>query len=70
MKQNILEFDWDVLIKREPDIDKACIDFTNAILTVSEECIPRLLLDVMIEFGSIQIFGGRCENETDSAENT
>jgi hypothetical protein len=41
MKQKILEFDWDALIKREPDIDKACINFTNVILSVSEECIPR-----------------------------
>jgi hypothetical protein len=40
MKQKILEFDWDALIKREPDIDKACINFTNVILSVSEECIP------------------------------
>jgi hypothetical protein len=30
----------------------------------------RLLLDVMIKYGSIQIFGGRYVNETDSAENT
>jgi hypothetical protein len=29
MKQKILEFDWDALIKREPDIDKACINVTN-----------------------------------------
>ena len=41
MKQKFLEFDWDALIKREPDIDKACINFTNVILSVSEECIPR-----------------------------
>jgi hypothetical protein len=41
MKQTILEFDWDALIKREPDIDKACINLTNVILSVSEECIPR-----------------------------
>jgi hypothetical protein len=41
MKPKILEFDWDALIKREPDIDKACINFTNVILSVSEECIPR-----------------------------
>ena len=41
MKQKSLEFDWDALIKREPDIDKACINFTNVILPVSEECIPR-----------------------------
>jgi hypothetical protein len=31
MKQNFWEFDWDALIKREPDIDKACINFTNVI---------------------------------------
>ena len=36
MKQTILN-----LIKREPDIDKACINFTNVILSVSEECILR-----------------------------
>ena len=30
----------------------------------------RLLLDVMIKYGSIQIFGGRYVNETDSTENT
>ena len=41
MKQKNLEFDWDALIKREPNIDKACINFTNAILSVSEEYIPR-----------------------------
>jgi hypothetical protein len=41
MKQKLLEFDWDALIKREPDIDKACVNFTNVILSVSEECIPR-----------------------------
>ena len=41
MKHKIWEFDWDALIKREPDIDKACINFTNVILSVSEECIPR-----------------------------
>ena len=41
MKHTILEFHWDALIKRELDIDKACINFTNVILSVSEECIPR-----------------------------
>ena len=41
MKQKILESDWDALIKREPDIDKACINFTKVIISVSEECIPR-----------------------------
>jgi hypothetical protein len=25
MKQKFWEFDWDALIKREPDIDKTCI---------------------------------------------
>jgi hypothetical protein len=39
--QKFWEFDWDALIKREPDIDKTCINFTNVILSVSEECIPR-----------------------------
>jgi hypothetical protein len=29
MKQKILEFDWDALIKREPDIDKACINSSS-----------------------------------------
>ena len=51
MKQQILEFDWDALIKREPDIGKACINLTNVILSF---CF-RLLLDVMIKYGSIQI---------------
>ena len=41
MKQKMLKFDWDALIKREPDIDKACINFTNVVISVSEECIPR-----------------------------
>jgi hypothetical protein len=41
MKQQILEFYWDALIKREPDIGKACMNLTNVILSVSEECIPR-----------------------------
>jgi hypothetical protein len=71
MKQKILEFDWDALIKREPYIDKACINFTNLIFLCQKSVFldERLLLDV-IKFGSIQIFGGRYVHETDSAENT
>jgi hypothetical protein len=45
MKQNFWEFDWDALIKREPDIDKACINFTNVILSVSEECIDKACIN-------------------------
>ena len=41
MKQKKLEFDWDALTKREPDIDKACINVANVILSVSEKCIPK-----------------------------
>jgi hypothetical protein len=37
MKHKILEFDCDALIKREPDIDKTCINVTNVILSVSEK---------------------------------
>ena len=75
MKQKKLEFDWNALIKREPDIDKACINFTNVILSVSEDCIPRREVTIRcndkIWFDSkIQIFGGRYVNETDSAEYT
>jgi hypothetical protein len=50
MKQKFLEFDWDALIKREPDIDKACINFTNAILSVSEECIPRREVTIRCDY--------------------
>ena len=50
MKQKMLEFDWDALIKREPDIDKACINFTNDILSVSEECIPRREVTIRCDY--------------------
>jgi hypothetical protein len=45
-------------------IDQALLKLDSVFLD------ERLLLDVMIKYGSIQIFGGRYVNETDSAENT